>query len=305
MRRFALRSIVIAACSFLVADTIAAYLEQALTPPALQTSLPTGSSNAPRVSIDMASLSQEIAQSELFPPLPAGVSAGGYGRTSPPPPLDAAKKIKLMGTVMGEGLSALAVVQNLSTQRQVLYHLHEQIPDLGEISEVHADGILIRNGAQEELLALAGLKLPITFAPPPPSTPRTVANQDIGRTPNQPLLALPPPLHQADGNAVRMVLDRREIAPHADSFTHERNARFEPASTDGKPEGWRLEYYQKGGLVDRLGLRYRDVIVGINGVRISDLPMLVKHFRQLKDERSFSLDVVRNGEKGTISYEIR
>jgi len=307
MRRFILRSIVLTACSFLVADTIAAYLEQTLVPPALMTSPPTGSSNAPHASMDLASLSQEIAQSELFPPLPAGVaSAGGYGRTLPPPPLDAAKKIKLMGTVMGEGLSALAVVQTLANEHQALYHVHEQIPGIGEISEVRADAILLRSGAQEELLELAGLKFATTHLAAILSTPPPEANPEDEDAPHQQNAASAPPVRsKATGYQRRVLLDRRAFASDAESLTHERQVRFQPVATEGKAEGLRLQFFQAGGLVDQLGLSFGDVIQGVNGIRVNDVNVLLKQFRMLKEERSFSVDVVRNGEKRTLSYEIR
>jgi general secretion pathway protein C len=292
MHEFIPRLSILTVCAFLLAHILNAFIEQALFVPNMAISAQPDSSAAPTAGMDRLSLSREILHSGLFPPSPT--DAGGLGRDGAPlAPLEAGKKIRLMGTVLGEGMRASAVVQNLSTQRQTLYHLHEQIPGIGELGEVRANAILLRNGTQEELLQLAGLRLP------PPSV---VAHATGGA--NHPVMTLPPPVRREGGMPARTVLERREIAGLAAALTHERHVRFEPISED-RAEGLRIEFYQPGGLIDRLGLRYRDAVVAMNGVKVNDVDRLVRQLRQIKDERSFSLDILRNGEKGTLAYEIR
>ena len=70
------------------------------------------------------------------------------------PPIDAAKKVKLVGTVVGEGKVSMAVVEEISTKRQMLYRLNDLIANVGQIAQIRKDAILIRQGAQHELLEL-------------------------------------------------------------------------------------------------------------------------------------------------------
>jgi general secretion pathway protein C len=301
-RRLILRLSVVAACSFLVADTLNAFLAQRLAPPALQISLPRAATAPSQASVDLASLSEEIAQSGLFGAPPPGTTfsgAGGEGAGSGPP-LDAGKKIQLMGTVMGEGLSALAVVQNLSTKRQVLYHLHEQIPDLGEIGEIHADSILIRNGAQAESLPLLTPKLPGIVATGTQAAPQA-----------EPVRPSPAPVAAPKGASPlkpqRLVLERRVLAPTGEALADPaRHVRFEAASPEDRTDGLRLMAYRPKGLMDSLGLRSGDLIRGFNGVPPGDQERFLKQLQRIvKEEHNFTLDIVRNGEKATFTYEIR
>jgi len=304
MRRGVLTLTIVTVCAFLLADTINAFLERALVSPTLPAATAVEPTKVPDRPIDLSALSQEILQSNLFAPPPTGSSPNGRGPASSAP-LDAAKKIKLMGTVMGEGIGASAVVQNLSNERQTLYHLHEQIPDLGAISEIRADGILIRNGTQEEELQLAGLTRRFALNSPVRGTPSLAETEENDENPIRRADARPSSPPKPNGYQSRMTLDRRAIAADAETLTHDRQVRFDPVSREGKAEGIRIQFFQVGGLIDKLGLSFGDVIQGVNGARINDVPMLVKQFRMLKDERSFSLDMVRNGEKRTLSYEIR
>lgn len=57
--------------------------------------------------------------------------------------------------VIGDREGVSAIVEELSSKRQLFFKLHEQIPDVGEISEIRRDGIVVRQGDQQELLELA------------------------------------------------------------------------------------------------------------------------------------------------------
>ena len=70
------------------------------------------------------------------------------------PPIDAAKKVKLVGTVVGDDKVDLAVVEEISTKKQTLYHLHDLIVNVGQITQIRKDAIFIRQGAQHETLEL-------------------------------------------------------------------------------------------------------------------------------------------------------
>jgi hypothetical protein len=84
-----------------------------------------------------------------------GPSGDPHALPSIEPPIDAAKKIKLVGTVVGDGKVSMAVVEEISTKKQTLYHFHDLIPNVGQIARIRKDAILIQEGAQHEVLDLA------------------------------------------------------------------------------------------------------------------------------------------------------
>jgi hypothetical protein len=48
----------------------------------------------------------------------------------------------------------MAVVEEIGTKKQTLYRLHDEIANVGRIAQIRKDAILIRQGAQHELLEL-------------------------------------------------------------------------------------------------------------------------------------------------------
>jgi hypothetical protein len=74
------------------------------------------------------------------------------------PPIDAAAKIRLIGTAAGPKPLRRAVIEDVSTKKQTLYRLHDSIPGVGEIADIRAEGVLIRRGLQQELLELQNVK---------------------------------------------------------------------------------------------------------------------------------------------------
>ena len=56
---------------------------------------------------------------------------------------------------------------------------------------------------------------------------------------------------------------------------------------------------------ERIGLKNGDVIQRINGVEVKDPQTFMQVFNQLKDESSITMDLMRNNQKESFSYEIR
>jgi general secretion pathway protein C len=110
-------------------------------------------------------LREEILASGLFggPKMPVetvpsrrdgkGASGDADALSSIAPPIDAAKKVKLVGTVVGDGEVSMAVVEEISTKKQTLYRLHDVIANVGRIAQIRNDAIVIRQGTQHEILA--------------------------------------------------------------------------------------------------------------------------------------------------------
>ena len=73
----------------------------------------------------------------------------------PPPPLDAAKKVALLGTVLEKEAGVLAVLEDIPTKKQSLYRLGSPVPNIGILATIEKDRVLFRQGASEEWLNLA------------------------------------------------------------------------------------------------------------------------------------------------------
>jgi type II secretion system protein C len=72
----------------------------------------------------------------------------------------------------------------------------------------------------------------------------------------------------------------------------------------GKAAGLKLLSIRGGSFFAKLGLKRNDVLERINGQEM-DMKRGVEIFNQLKDSNHISIDLVRNGQKTTLEYDIQ
>jgi type II secretion system protein C len=103
----------------------------------------------------------------------------------------------------------------------------------------------------------------------------------------------------------RFVVDRAELDSAMGSldklFTQ---IRAVPQFKGGKVSGLKLLSVRRGSLFAKLGLRRNDVLERINGQTV-DMKQGMQIFNQLKDSDSISIDLLRNGKKTTLQYDIQ
>jgi len=102
------------------------------------------------------------------------------------------------------------------------------------------------------------------------------------------------------------VLDRRELDDAMKNLPQLlTKARVIPSFKDGKPDGFRIFAIAKDSLYAKIGLQNGDILHRINSVDVKSPQNFMKVIEQLKDENSINVDLVRNNQKETFSYEIR
>ncbi|MBI3806385.1 MAG: hypothetical protein HY281_02560 [Nitrospirae bacterium] len=273
--------------TFLVAHIINAVIAEALSVPIGLAPPSSGSDRETDVRATLPALVERIRTSGLFP-LPAdplSVNIAGSDTSPARAPLNLASKLKLLGVVIGDHEGVSAIVEELSSKRQLFFRLHEQIPDAGEISEIRRDGIVVRQGDQQELLELAASQIEKPLAAPVTAASATV----------------PTP-----GTPVRTVLDRRDVEQAmGDVPKLLSQARAVPYLVNGAMNGFRLDFIAPSSFYEKIGLKYGDVLQQVNGVDIRDPGTMLTLFQQLKNERSVKLDVLRNNQRTTMNFEIR
>ena len=275
--------------TFLVAHIINAVIAEALSVPVgLVRPLP-GSDLAGDVRASVPALVEQIRKSGLFPqpPDPLEMSTAGSVTRPARAPLNLASKLKLLGVVIGshEGLSA--IVEELSSKRQLFFRLHDQIPDIGEISEIRRDGMVVRQGDQQELLELAASQID-----KPPSTPiPTPAGSAVAPVP---------------GSPVRAVIDRRDVEQAMGDLPKLLSqARAVPYMVNGAMNGFRLDYIAPSSFYEKIGLKYGDVLQQVNGVDIRDPSTMLTLFQQLRNENAVKLNILRGNQRTSMNFEIR
>ena len=273
--------------TFLVAHIINAVIAEALSVPAGLVRPSSASDREADVRTSVPALVERIRTSGLFPlpEDPLGISTAGLGAPPARAPLNLASKLKLLGVVIGDRDGVSAIVEELTSKRQLFFRLHDQIPDVGEISEIRRDGIVVRQGDQQELLELAALQIE-----KPPSAPVTAASAVV-----------PVP-----GSPVRTVLDRREVEQAVGDLPKLLSqARAVPYMVNGAMNGFRLDFIAPSSFYEKIGLKYGDVLQQVNGVDIRDPGTMLTLFQQLRYEKTVKLDVLRNNQRTAMTFDIR
>jgi general secretion pathway protein C len=201
--------------------------------------------------------------------------------------LGLAGKLRLIGVVLGDQRGVFAVIEDLSSKQQSLYHLHDEVLDLGEVSEIRRNGVMIRQGNVEELLELAHAEAPTAAVDPADTT-------------------LPAKKPATAGVPLRKVVDRREVdQAMSDLPKLLSQARAVPNMANGSVNGYRLDYIAPASFYEKIGVQAGDVLQRVNGVDIRDPGTMLNLLQQLKNEQIVKLDVVRNNQRSTITYELR
>ena len=274
---------------FLVAQSINAFVAEALY---LLPEHPRGSvsgDSALPISYSPTQSAEDVRSSGLFllPPAPPPpqvlTNQAGPAGTPVRASLGVAAKIRLIGVVLGDQRGVFAIVEELSSKKQVLYRLHDQIPELGEVSEIRRDGMVVRQGDQEELLELG------------PS------NKPAGAVVGSSAAA-----SQAPGAPVRKMIDRREVEQAMSDLPKLlTQARAVPNIVKGNVNGFRIDYVAPASFYEKIGVQAGDVLQRVNGVDIRNPTTMLSLLQQLKNERVVKLDMIRNNQRSTVTYELR
>ena len=83
------------------------------------------------------------------------------------------------------------------------------------------------------------------------------------------------------------------------------NIRITPYFEGSTSAGYRIAAIRPGTAFDKLGFRSGDVIQNVNGVTLSSPEKMYTIFQNLKDEKTVSVDIIRQGRKNTLKYEIK
>lgn len=284
-------TVVLCGSSYLLAHTVNAWMAASLV-------LPADPLMAPQIAADRfgtdLSFSKDLPQrmvedimaGRLFL-LPATTARSGLatmsGTSSSSPPLNVSGKVALIGIMLGADGHHRAILEALSTRKQSLYRISQQVPEVGELAVIEKDRVLFRSGSQEEWLNHILVK------------PAASMSQR---------LSAPPLARRPTGRLVADRLQLAQLVSKPEYYLTE--ATFHPSVTrSGKIEGFVIAAIRPAGVLEHMGLQEDDILAAINGVKIGDPGKLWGMFRQLPQEHLVRLNVIRQGQPVTLTVEIR
>jgi len=107
-------------------------------------------------------------------------------------------------------------------------------------------------------------------------------------------------------NERQYVLDQRKVQQALNNPEQIlTDARLLPNIQNGKQEGFRMLEVKQGGLYDSLGLKNNDILLRINELELSNPEVAMQAMSALRGMNRVKLDIIRNGTKMTLTYQIK
>jgi general secretion pathway protein C len=83
-----------------------------------------------------------------------------------------------------------------------------------------------------------------------------------------------------------------------------REARVVPNFADGQTNGFKVFSIRRNSALRQMGLKNNDVLTGVNGFDLSNTEKALEIYSKLQNEKSFTLELLRNGKPMTMEYSV-
>jgi general secretion pathway protein C len=202
------------------------------------------------------------------------------------------------GESAASGLSGLTLVGTVSGPQKYGYAIFVDKNNDQEVFKVgdavHAMGVLQRVEKDKVVLLAGGraIEVPIIDA---------VAQADSGVPQGGPSTPFARSTSQSS-----YIVDQRKVQQALERPGQiMTDARLLPNSVDGKQQGFSISEIKPDGIYQSLGLQNGDILLRINDFNISSTENALQAFMALKGMDRVNLDIIRNGNKMTMTYLIR
>jgi general secretion pathway protein C len=181
----------------------------------------------------------------------------------------------LVGTVVVDAPGkSLAVMENESTGGQRGYLVGDQVGEI-TIKKILHGKVVIQTPSGDAVLSVKSGGGPEPFIAPPDATPPRIAR-----------------------------LDRQEFDAVLPDYTHlMREIRMRPRFSAGRPKGFVIYNIAPESLLDRMGLKNGDLIMGVNDTSFATTQPVVEFYETLKAGGPASFKVERDGDIKQLHIE--
>lgn len=207
----------------------------------------------------------------------------------------------LVGTVVSSNPSASrAILWANGMKLPKAFRENEEVEPGAILSSVERDKAWLTRGGERERLELLPVGSKARGTLPPPAAPG--APQAAATSPSQPAGDIR--VERLADN--RYAIDEAGVAQLSGNFNQfMTQVRMVPYFEGNKPAGYRLAAIRPGTTFERLGFQGGDILQQVNGMDLATPEKIAAIFQNLKDEKKVSVNILRQGQKNTLTYEIR
>jgi len=210
----------------------------------------------------------------------------------------------LLGTISSDLRTARrAILWAEGMKKPVLAREHAEIEPGVQVASIERDHVWIVRGPSREkldLLPVGSRTRKASTSAPAPAPKRVTARRSRTAAPAKSSLHV----NKIDENTYS--LDEAtvtELTEDINKFMTQ--VRIIPYFEANKSAGYRLAAMRPGSAFAQLGFLGGDIIQRVNDVELTSPEKMYTIFQNLKDEKHVTVDILRQGRKNTLTYEIR
>lgn len=219
----------------------------------------------------------------------------------PSAPSAGASDIRLVGTVAGQNGFGYAFIEE-SGGKQDVFRTGDKLRGGSVLRAVYKDSVKLGGRSGETIVKLVD---PSSAAP----SAQGIKSSGFGRGGDEGGGASGIP---ADNGFVRKT-DESTWQVEKDALENAlenpkaimTDARLVPHFNEGKQDGFLIKDLKPGGIYTELGIEKGDVLLRVNEYNISSMEEALQAFTVLKGMDSIQLDILREGERMTLTYKVR
>jgi type II secretion system protein C len=200
------------------------------------------------------------------------------------------KKYELNGTILLERGKSIALIRSAGQRVSEIYRKGDRL-DNAEIVKIERDRVLLNDGRNT-------IVLPMYY--------RYRSRTTTGQGP-EPVREMESADKFSSAREVKKVLSRSEVETKVFQKVNEilTQIAISPYMKDGKMEGLRLVRVPRDNIVYELGGRSGDLVRRVNGHELNQVDQMYKLWENIKDDSFISVDLERNNQIFTYSFDIR
>ena len=199
-------------------------------------------------------------------------------------------KLKLWGTVAGEGRRAYAVIEDTKARDQNLYRIGDSVQN-ATVKMILRQKVILRVNNQDEVLAMEE-----------PSSRKGPARRVASRTSSGSSASRVP----VSSYPRKISLRKDQIQKALDNLPQlMEQATIRPHIQDGQPSGISITGIKPNAIFRQMRLRNGDIITGVNGNSIDSVDDAMKIFEDISSGSNFQIEIKRRGRAQTIDYNIQ
>jgi len=215
---------------------------------------------------------------------------------------DSNTRYVLLGTISSEsGPARRAILWTEGMTDPLLAREHQEIEPGLRVASISRSHVLLRRGGIEEMLELlpVGSRTRGAVAAPVPVAARSQPTRNVPQP-----AGISIQVNKIGENAFSMDEDTvAQLTGNINQFMTQ--ARIIPYFEGNQSAGYRLAAIRPNSAFEQLGFRAGDIIQRVNTVELTSPEKMYTIFQNLKDEKRVTVDVLRQGQKNTLTYEIR